>query len=325
MIGANWLHVGLSAWTMQTAERQPRHWAPLYADVLKHARRVEALGFDSFWFAEHHFWPSGYCPSPITAAAYVAGATERIQVGASVLLLAQHTLQRVRQAVSAFEEMAPGRLLIAAGLGWSEEEFAAVGLTVEQRARVVNERLDALIAERNPITHEQLWVATSATTAVKRAASRGLPILTSGPSVEVAGEIARRYRDLMTPVDGPAPALGVQLDIWPADDQGGLDYGRRMMNLSWHNYAYGKLGWRASDSEVEDYSNWRTDSRLLSGTPQEVAAKIQPYIDLGFRSLVLRINYGVIESQQRLEDAMRLTAERVIPALRMPSSPKGLD
>ena len=311
------LHVGISAWTMQTSERQPGHWAPLYADLVRHARRAEELGFDSLWFAEHHFWPSGYCPSPLTAAAYVAGATDRIQVGASVLLIAQHSLARVRDAVHALEDFAPGRLLIAAGLGWAEEEYAAIGLTLEERGGVVNQRLDALLAAGEPITRDRLWVATSATIAVKRAASRRLPILTSGPSLEVAGEMLGRYRDLLAPGDGPMPTSGVQLDIWPADDTEGLAYGRRMMNLSWHNYARGKLGWKASDAEVEEYSNWRTHSRLLTGSPEEVAAKIQPYVDLGFRSFVLRVDYGVIESEDRLDDAMRLTAERVIPALKL--------
>ena len=142
-------------------------------------------------------------------------------------------------------------------------------------------------------------------------------ILTSGPSLEVAEEMLGRYRDLASEGEGPMPLPGVQLDIWPADDEAGLAYGRRMMNLSWHNYARGKLGWRASDAEVEEYSNWRTDSRLLTGSPEEVTAKIQPYVDLGFRTFVLRVDYGVIESQERLDDAMRLTAERVIPALRL--------
>ncbi|HEY4888322.1 MAG TPA: LLM class flavin-dependent oxidoreductase [Candidatus Dormibacteraeota bacterium] len=315
MRGDDRLHVGVSAWTMQMSERHPRHWTSLYSALLDYGRRAEDLGFDSFWFAEHHFWPSGYCPSPLAAAALIAGATERIGVGASVLLLAQHSLARVRQAIRAFEEIAPGRLVIATGLGWSEEEFAAVGLTVEDRGRVVNERLDALIADGEPIVAGRLWVATSATTAVKRAASRRLPILTSGPSLETAREMLRRYRELAG--DGSLPTLGVQLDIWPAEDKAGLDHGRRMMNLSWHNYARGKLGWRATDAQVEEYSNWRTDSRLLSGSPEEVAAKIQPYVDLGFRAFVLRVNYGVIESRQRLDDAMRLTAERVIPSLRV--------
>jgi len=316
MHGDGRLHIGVSAWTMQTSDHHRRHWASLYADLLAHARRVEELGFDSFWFAEHHFWPSGYCPSPLAAAAFVTGATERLQVGASVLLMAQHSLARVREAVRAFEDMAPGRLIIAAGLGWAEEEFAAVGLTVADRGRVVGERLDALIAGGDPIAANQLWVATSATVAVKRAASRNLPILTSGPSIEIAREMLGRYRQF-TAGSARVRQPGVQLDIWPADDQAGLDYGRRMMNLSWHNYARGKLGWRATDAEVEEYSNWRTDSRLLSGSPEEVAAKIQPYVDLGFRTFVLRVNYGVIESQRHLDDALRLTSERVIPALRL--------
>ena len=311
------LHVGVSAWTMQTSDRHPRYWAELYSELLDQGRRSEELGFDSHWFAEHHFWPSGYCPSPLAAAALVAGATPSIQVGASVLLLAQHSRQRVRQAIRAFEEFAPGRLIIAAGLGWSEEEFAAVGLTVDQRGRVVDERLDTLLAEGGPITHGRLWVATSATTAVKRAATRRLPILTSGPSLEVAGEMLGRYRALATGDGEIMPGFGVQLDIWPAEDAAGLDYGRRMMNLSWHNYARGQLGWRASDAQVEEYANRRTDARLLSGSPEDVAARIQPYVDLGFRSFVLRVNYGVIESRERLDDALRLTATKVIPALRV--------
>jgi len=311
------LHVGISAWTMQKSEAQPGYWAPLYADLVKHARRAEELGFDSLWFAEHHFWPSGYCPSPLAAAAFVAGATERIQVGASVLLIAQHSLSRVMGAIHAVDEFAPGRLLIAAGLGWAEEEYAAVGLTLEDRGRVVNERLDALLTAREPLARGRLWMATSATVAVRRAAGRRLPILTSGPSLEVAAEMLGRYRELVADGEGPPPVPGVQLDIWPAEDEAGLAYGRRMMNLSWHNYARGKLGWRASDAQVEEYSNWRTDSRLLTGSPEEVAAKIQPYVDLGFRTFVLRVDYGVIESPERLDDAMRLTAERIIPALKL--------
>ena len=311
------LEVGVSAWTMQTSIERPRHWSALYADLARHARRAEALGFDSFWFAEHHFWPSGYCPSPLAAAAYVAGATERIRVGASVLLIAQHSLDRILGAVRAIEDYAPDRLLLAAGLGWSEEEYAAVGLTLEDRGRVADERLDGLLEIAEPITRDRLWVATSATLAVRRAASRGLPILVSGPSVELAEQILGRYRARL---EAAAPPPGVQLDIWPADDEEGLRYGRRMMNLSWHNYARGKLGWRASDAQVAEYSDGRTDYRLISGSPEAVAERIQAYVDLGFRRLVLRLNYGVIESEERLDEAMRLTMQRVVPALRSGAS-----
>jgi alkanesulfonate monooxygenase SsuD/methylene tetrahydromethanopterin reductase-like flavin-dependent oxidoreductase (luciferase family) len=48
---------------------------------------AEEAGFDDVWVAEHHFLSYGTCPSAITLAGYLLGATRRISVGTAVSVL----------------------------------------------------------------------------------------------------------------------------------------------------------------------------------------------------------------------------------------------
>ena len=47
----------------------------------------EELGYDSVWFAEHHFSNYGYIPNPLLLAVRAAALTERVRIGTAVLVL----------------------------------------------------------------------------------------------------------------------------------------------------------------------------------------------------------------------------------------------
>ena len=48
---------------------------------------AESLGFDSLWFAEHHFSNYGYIPNPLLMATKAASLTDEIRIGTAVLVL----------------------------------------------------------------------------------------------------------------------------------------------------------------------------------------------------------------------------------------------
>ena len=57
------LRLGLGVFGMQAVPQRPDHHVKLYRDLLEDADLAEALGFDSIWLSEHHFWFDGYCPA----------------------------------------------------------------------------------------------------------------------------------------------------------------------------------------------------------------------------------------------------------------------
>ena len=68
---------------------------------------AEEAGFDDVWVAEHHFMSYGVCPSAITLAGYLLGATRRVAVGTAVSVLStQHPVALAEQA--ALMPPAPG-------------------------------------------------------------------------------------------------------------------------------------------------------------------------------------------------------------------------
>ena len=75
-----------------------------HADTLRAAVdaavAAEDAGFDDVWVAEHHFMTYGLCPSAVTLAGYLLGATRRITVGTAVSVLpTAHPVALAEQAL----------------------------------------------------------------------------------------------------------------------------------------------------------------------------------------------------------------------------------
>jgi alkanesulfonate monooxygenase SsuD/methylene tetrahydromethanopterin reductase-like flavin-dependent oxidoreductase (luciferase family) len=58
----------------------------VYAEALNQIARADELGFHQVWLTEHHFLDDAYCPSPMIAAAAIAGRTKNIRIGQGVVL-----------------------------------------------------------------------------------------------------------------------------------------------------------------------------------------------------------------------------------------------
>jgi probable F420-dependent oxidoreductase len=131
------------------------------------AAAAETAGFDTLWLGEHLLRPVGYravhptrepeqelaarivgpetrLTDPLVALAAAAGRTRRLQLATGIFVLPLRHPLAVARATLTLQELAGGRLLFGAGLGWLREEFEALGVPFDGRATRFAEGLDIL-------------------------------------------------------------------------------------------------------------------------------------------------------------------------------------
>ncbi|OBI44064.1 LLM class flavin-dependent oxidoreductase [Mycobacterium sp. E796] len=116
------------------------------------AQRAEQLGFDSLWLLDH-LLPSRYVfdsatYDPMTTIPFLAGCTQRIKLGTSVLVVPlRHRLWLLKQ-LGTLSALAGERILLGVGVGYDEREFTAAGADRRMRGRALDDVLEALTAAR---------------------------------------------------------------------------------------------------------------------------------------------------------------------------------
>ncbi len=81
---------------------------------------------------------------PMIALAFAAAASSRITVATGVLLLPEHNPVVVAKQAASLDRLSGGRLTLGVGVGWSKEEFAALGVPFEHRAARTAEYVAAM-------------------------------------------------------------------------------------------------------------------------------------------------------------------------------------
>jgi alkanesulfonate monooxygenase SsuD/methylene tetrahydromethanopterin reductase-like flavin-dependent oxidoreductase (luciferase family) len=120
--------------------------ADFYAELLDQVGYAEELGFDSVWFAEHHFHEKyGVCPSPPVLMAAAAQRTRRIRLGSGVTLLPFHNPLRVAEDYAMVDLLSQGRLDFGAGRAFLRHEFVGFQISVEESRERFDEALDIIL------------------------------------------------------------------------------------------------------------------------------------------------------------------------------------
>jgi probable F420-dependent oxidoreductase len=116
------------------------------------ARRAEALGLSDVWVSDHvvqpvdQGYPSPYLFEPLLTLSWAAAVTERVGIGTSVLVVPQYHPLVLANSLASLDRLSGGRLLLTVGVGWSAEEYAALGQDFATRGRRLDEALDVFDA-----------------------------------------------------------------------------------------------------------------------------------------------------------------------------------
>ncbi|HEV7995273.1 MAG TPA: TIGR03619 family F420-dependent LLM class oxidoreductase [Stellaceae bacterium] len=215
--------------------------------IRRAAVQAEELGFADAWASEHIIVPrdAPYPPSaifydPVLTLTWAAACTNRIGLGTSVLVLPMRHPLPLAKELATLQNLSEGRLILGAGVGWLEAEFAALGAPFAERGRRMDEGIALMRAvwSQDPVSFAAryipavvedmrmlpqpekpipIWIGGSSEPALKRALRldgwHG-----SRVSPEEATPIARRLR-----AQRPEPGFAISVRSgWDGKDEGAL-------------------------------------------------------------------------------------------------------
>lgn len=288
---------------------------------------AEALPLDSLWQGGHVLPPTG-TGEAVTRLALLAAWTERVRVGTAVLVLPLYQPVVVAKQLADLDARSGGRVTVGVGVGGEfADEFAAVGVPLAERGARTDEAIDVLRAlwAGGPVTHHGRFVDLDATELRPVAGhGEGRP---GGPPIVVSGRKEAAMRRAARRGDGWLPYL-VSPDAYArsvATVRAEADrLGRDLTGFEWMLFLYCSIradGDRARDDVASflgraygDKPAAMLDRIAPAGTPEEVAARVQAYVDAGARHIVI----SPAAHADTLE-VVRLAAEEVLPRLAVPS------
>jgi probable F420-dependent oxidoreductase len=260
------------------------------------AQRAEAAGYDSIWAGDHISYRNPILDVTVALSTFAA-VTERITIGAAIVLLPLRHPSLVAKAFSSLDFVSGGRVVLGVGVGGEgPKDFEAVGVPVSERGARTDEAMRALRelfrggpasfagrffafegVEIEPAPAQPggppLWVGGRSEAALRRAGRLGdgwIPIWVSAERFGRSLPQVRRHAEEA----GRNPEAIVPAVVLPAhvDDDGERARREILAHLS-QRYAG-----RFEPHVVERY--------CLAGTPAECAARVREYVDAGARHLV---------------------------------------
>ena len=86
--------------------------------------------------------PDGNWLEPLVFLTAVAATTTRIRIGNAILLAALRRPAVLAKQLATMDVLSGGRVDLGVGVGWQREEYEAVGLSFEQRGRLLDHTLE---------------------------------------------------------------------------------------------------------------------------------------------------------------------------------------
>src|SRR5258707_161016 len=191
-----------------------------FPELLPHLpQTADRVGVESLWTVEHVVIPVGYkstypydksgkipapaqlpIPDPLTWLAYAAAVTKTIKLATGILILPQRHPLYVAKEVATLDVLSHGRVILAIGVGWLEEEFQPPGHPV-RRARGAHRRdgagdaaMRSLWKDEAEPFHGKFHRWEKLESHPKPVQKPGVPIVVGGHT-ELAARRAARYGD----------------------------------------------------------------------------------------------------------------------------------
>jgi F420-dependent oxidoreductase-like protein len=279
---------------------------------------AEELGYHSIWVYDHfHNIPRPAHETVFecwTVMAALSQRTSRIRLGQMVSCAAYRSPAYVAKVTSTIDVLSDGRLDWGIGAGWYEHEFRAYGYgfpAPKDRIRVLRETVEIV---------KSMWTEPDTTYEGRHFQVRGAqcdpkpqqrphpPIWIGGGGEQLTLRVVARHADVSN--------FGGKPDEWAHKREVLKEHCRAIgrdeeeIRKSWSP----EVLVRENEADLEaaggslwgePFESWRRGN--LVGTPEQVAEKVQTYVDLGCTAFVPWCrDYPDTES-------LRLFAERVIP------------
>ncbi len=282
-------------------------------NVLILAREAEKLGYHSLWVGERLLyptkprqlmggapWPPNYAQSLDTLGTllFVAGVTEKVRLGTSTLDLPFHQPAHLAKAIATLDVLSNGRAVVAAGQGWSEDEYIASGVPFSQRTGRFVEIIQALKAlwAPDPVEFHGKYYEIPQTQFNPKPIQKPHPPLLIAAFAPAAVARAARLADGFNPIARPT-AAETQQSI-TAELQAWREAGREP--------AAPEIVVRVNDATITDQPVEK-DRAFLTGSLAQVREDVQQMASWGATEVFFagsRLAYGKPDAMNVLLDQM---------------------
>jgi probable F420-dependent oxidoreductase len=193
-------------------------WQLTIAEAEALTTRAEALGLDGVFVPDHilakpattqHY--GGHWPDPFSLLAYLAGRTQRVRLGASVIVLPYRNALVAAKSAATVDQASRGRFIFGVGVGWDAAEFVDLRLPFAERGRLSDDYIRAIKAAWAADVPEYRgdYVSFGGATFSPRPAQRphppiwvgGAPGAVSGPAVRRCAELGDAWHPLGLSLD----------------------------------------------------------------------------------------------------------------------------
>jgi alkanesulfonate monooxygenase SsuD/methylene tetrahydromethanopterin reductase-like flavin-dependent oxidoreductase (luciferase family) len=277
--------------------------AATWPELVDAAKQVERLGYDHLWTWDHIYAIFGDPYQPIfegwTTLAAWAMATERTRLG---LLVGANTFRNpglTAKLAATIDHISNGRAILGIGGAWFELEHKAHGLDfgsghgqrldwLDEAVAAMRDVLDGKSATSPPGGRYSFDDLRHAPPPIQRR----LPIMIGGSGEKKTLRTVAKYADMWNAM-GPLELMAHKVDVLRRHCE---EVGRDVDEIE---FTLGvKLTLRDSKEEADrawkaamernrtPLSEVQDDDTFWNGTPEQMAEKLRPYVDLGFRTVI---------------------------------------
>ena len=297
----------------------------VYAEVAAYVRLADSLGFDYYWFSEHHNYVHyGHLPWPMLLALHLASQTEHIQLGTAIICLNLHHPLAIAEQAAVADLLMQGRLAPGFGSGSSPTESVLFGKElVSEQERHANfaEALGQILTSwrdpeslprAHPTLHARSWQAVNSIGSAQNAGRLGMNMMYSHLRTP---EQYKQYRQAYLDSGGTGLIAANRPVYVGPDDATAMAELEPALRTLWRRFrSEGKIP--AETPEPSD--PWELCGHpinFLVGGPASVAAQIAALrVETDFDVINLEPNWAGLTSEQ-IHGTIRGLAEAVRPTL----------
>ena len=265
---------------------------------LKYFRQLvevgDECGYDSIWLSDRVVGEA-FSPEPLIALSMVAGYSERLKFGTSVLQLPVRNPVVLAKELATLDYLSNGRFLPAIGLGQEDpREYEACGVSKEDRGRRTDEAMTVMrrLWHEDNVTHEgQFYSLHDVTVTPKPVQIPSLPVWVGGRSKAAQRRVGRVGDGwLVSSATASEVQEGIEVVFSTAAEHGRVIEEDHIGALLGFFIAPNR---EKATLEAEPYvTRHRPDAHFTEysalGTVEEVTGTIQRYLDSGATKFVVR-------------------------------------
>tara|TARA_R110002072_G_scaffold64_13_gene486 strand:+ start:23862 stop:24713 length:852 start_codon:yes stop_codon:yes gene_type:complete len=218
------------------------------------AQLAENLGYESVWTFEHVIVPEDYkskypydasgkmgaAPDtnfidPLIALTAIASQTKTLRLGTGVNILSQANPLYVAKQTASLDMISGGRFMLGVGIGWLEEEFAALGVPFEKRGARFDDYVAAMrkVWSGETVEHSSEFINWTGFKSYPVPTQNPMPVIMGGIKGKIHQRIATLGNGWYAPTSDPAE-LKVHLDKIRAEcDKIGRDFSEIEITCMW--------------------------------------------------------------------------------------------